>query len=373
MQKIGLVSYQFWYNYGTCLQAYALWKKIQMMGFDSEYINFGWHYPISESKVTLLSKIKYKVKHILNLDKFETKIFNINAANNRLFDEFRNDYIKESSPIDIHNLESIESSYSKFIVGSDQTWNPDCVEEQFFKIFLLSFVHDPAKKNAYAPSIGRNNVSTHCLDLFKQYLDGVTYISCREKSGCKILSKALNRDIQQVLDPTLLLESKDWDVVAKNPITDKGYILCYILGNKSCICEYAKKLAQRENKRLYIISNNLDVYKSFEDYILQGVGPKEFVGLIRDCSCLVTDSFHGTIFSINFQKDFYTFHKRPGTLNESDNSRILDTLRQFDLENRFREDSDESFCHSIDYGKVTRMLEKYRKESLVYLNNILNT
>ena len=121
MQKIGLVSYQFWYNYGTCLQAYALWKKIQMMGFDSEYINFGWHYPISESKVTLLSKIKYKVKHILNLDKIETKVFNINAANNRLFDEFRNDYIKESSPIDIHNLESIESSYSKFIVGSDQT------------------------------------------------------------------------------------------------------------------------------------------------------------------------------------------------------------------------------------------------------------
>jgi len=171
MQKIGLVSYQFWYNYGTCLQAYALWQKIQMMGFDSEYINFGWHYPIYESKVTLLSKIKYKVKHILNLDKFETKIFNINAANNRLFDEFRNYYIKESSPIDFHNLESIESRYSKFIVGSDQTWNPDCVEEQFFKIFLLSFVHEPAKKNAYAPSIGRNNVSTHCLDLYKQYLD----------------------------------------------------------------------------------------------------------------------------------------------------------------------------------------------------------
>ena len=87
---------------------------------------------------------------------------------------------------------------------------------------------------------------------------------------------------------------------------------------------------------------------------------------------MVTDSFHGTIFSINFQKDFYTFHKRLGTQNESDNSRILDTLRQFDLGERFRDDSDESFSRSIDYKKVELSLEKWRKESITYLCNILN-
>lgn len=372
MQKIGLISYQFWYNYGTCLQAYALWKKIQMMGFESEYIDFGWHYPMHESTDTLTSKIKSKVKNILGLKMLEKQVSKNNIVKNKLFDAFRRDYIKESNPIDILKLDSIENGYSKFIVGSDQTWNPDCVEEKFFKIFLLSFVHSSEKKCAYAPSIGRNNVTGHCLDLYKQYLYDFSYISCRESSGCKILNEALGRNIQQVLDPTLLLEPEDWASIAKNPINEEGYVLCYILGNKTCICDYAQKLAQKENRRLYIISKNLDVYKYFGDYILQGVGPKEFVGLIRDCSCMVTDSFHGTIFSINFQKDFYTFHKRPGTQNESDNSRILDTLKQFGLEERFRADTDDSFCPHINYKSVTSMLEEYRKKSVAYLNNILN-
>ena len=168
MQKIGLVSYQFWYNYGTCLQAYALWKKIQMLGFESEYIDFGWHYPIHEGKASLKSKIKCKIKHFLGLDKLEIKVFNNNVANNRLFDEFRKDYIRESCPTDIHCLKSIGSKYSKFIVGSDQTWNPDCVEEQFFKIFLLSFVDEPSKKCAYAPSIGRNNVTQPRCEAIRQ-------------------------------------------------------------------------------------------------------------------------------------------------------------------------------------------------------------
>lgn len=372
MQKIGLISFQFWYNYGTCLQAYALWKKIQLMGFDSEYIDFGWHYPMPERKDSVTSKIKCKVRKILGLDKLEKQVRKNNEDNNKLFDAFRRGYIKESNLIDILKLSSIENDYSKFIVGSDQTWNPDNVEEEFFKIFLLSFVHSSEKKCAYAPSIGRNNVTTHCLDLYKQYLNDFSYISCRESSGCKILNEALGRNIQQVLDPTLLLEPGDWTSIAENPLKDEGYILCYILGNKTCICKYAQKLAQKENKKLYIISRNLDVYKSFGDYILQGVGPQEFVGLIRDCSCMVTDSFHGTIFSINFQKDFYTFHKRPGSQNESDNSRILDTLKQFGLEERFRNDTDESFCPHINYKSATSILEEYRKKSVAYLSNILN-
>ena len=86
---------------------------------------------------------------------------------------------------------------------------------------------------------------------------------------------------------------------------------------------------------------------------------------------MVTDSFHGTIFSINFKKDFYTFHKRPGASNVSDNSRILDTLKQFGLEGRFREDADYSFDRHIEYGKISLFLDKLRKESVSYLENVL--
>lgn len=371
MQKIGLVSYQFWYNYGTCLQAYALWKKIQMMGFESEYINFGWHYPYHEVKVTLVSRISRFIKGILGFDKVERHLADNNSINNRLFEEFRKLYIHESLPIDIENLSTTENQYSKYIVGSDQTWNPDCVEEKFFKIFLLSFVHEPEKKCAYAPSIGRNHVDDHCLEMYKQYLSEFNYISCRETSGCQILTKALDRNVLQVIDPTLLLNAKDWSEIARNPINENGYILCYILGSKTCICEFAKKLAKKENKKLYIISKNYIIFQKYHKYILCGVGPSEFVGLIKNCSCMVTDSFHGTIFSINFKKDFYTFHKRPGTSNVSDNSRILDTLKQFGLEGRFREDADYSFDRHIEYDKISLFLDKLRKESVSYLENVL--
>ena len=373
MQKIGLISYQFWYNYGTCLQAYALWKKIQMLGFDSEYIDFGWHYPHYERKVTFASKIKSFIKKALDLDKDERLLAENNSINNRLFDEFRKQYIHESLPIDIENLASIERQYSKFIVGSDQTWNPDCVEEKFFKIFLLSFVRETEKKCAYAPSIGRSHVNEHCLELYRQYLSQFNYISCREASGCQILTKALNRDILQVIDPTLLLDTNDWATIASPPIKDKDYILCYILGDKNCICEFAKNLAKRENKKLYIVSKNISIFKKYHKHILCGVGPSEFIGLIKNCSCMVTDSFHGTIFSINFHKDFYTFHKRPGSSSESDNSRILDTLKQFGLEDRFREDADSSFCNHIEYNTVLPFLDKIRKESSSYLEKLLKS
>lgn len=373
MQKIGLVSYQFWYNYGTCLQAYALWKKIQMLGFDSEYIDFGWHYPFVEEHITFISKVKAYVRSFLKLDKYEKENAENIIANNLRFDEFRKQYIHESHPINIDTLNSINTQYWKFIVGSDQTWNPDCVEEKFFKVFLLSFVQDSLKKCAYAPSVGKSHVSTHCEYLFKKFLSDFDYISCREISGCRILSDVLNKNIQQVLDPTMLLDYRDWNKIAKNPINAKDYILCYILGGKTCICDYAKKLANKFGKRLYIISTNSYLYKRYSKYILHGIGPAEFVGLIRDCSCLVTDSFHGTIFSINFRKNFYTFYKRQGTFQESDNSRILDTLKLFGLEDRLRNDGDYSFCNSIDYNLVSLQVEKLRSESTIFLQKILNT
>lgn len=362
MQKIGLLSYQFWYNYGTCLQAYALWKTIQKLGFDSEYIDFGWQYPQYPENKSILTLLKKILKKLLLKNDTESKI---------LFDRFRKEYIKESEPVDIKKLSDIEADYRTFIVGSDQTWNPDCVEELYFKVFLLSFVKDNRKKCAYAPSIGRNFIDEHCKELYKKYLSDFHFISCRETSGCKILSEVLEKNISQVLDPTLLLTSADWNSVAHSPTADKDYILCYILGEKKSICDFAKKIALSQGKQLYILAGNFKICRQYKKYVLSGVGPSEFVGLIKHCSCLITDSFHGTIFSINFNKDFYAFYKRVGGASESDNSRMLDTLRQFGLEKRLRQDNDQELGTRIDYSCVNLTVDDYRKSSVKFLKKIL--
>ena len=364
MKKIAIITIYDNDNYGNRLQNYAVQEILKES-------KLGEPITIKNYSITNIKDSNF-IKNFLRVLKGKYLLFKeykkCNKQRLKAFKEFGK-YINTTSKT--FNFCMKEKEYDVYIVGSDQTWNPDCVEEKFFKIFLLSFVHEPEKKCAYAPSIGRNHVDDHCLEMYKQYLSEFNYISCRETSGCQILTKALDRNVLQVIDPTLLLNAKDWSEIARNPINENGYILCYILGSKTCICEFAKKLAKKENKKLYIISKNYIIFQKYHKYILCGVGPSEFVGLIKNCSCMVTDSFHGTIFSINFKKDFYTFHKRPGASNVSDNSRILDTLKQFGLEGRFREDADYSFDRHIEYDKISLFLDKLRKESVSYLENVL--
>lgn len=375
MNKIALISYQFAYNYGTCLQAYALWKSIDKLGYTSEYLNFGWKFPNEDCSYlikTYYSIIKYlgaiKHKRLITTIEFDKLI----STHRKAFENFRYTYIKESAPLKLSELSKVDSKYSRFIIGSDQTWNPDCVTEKYFLIFLLSFIKDKTRKFSYAPSIGKNSVDTKTENLFKTYLKDFQTISCRESRGCNILSNILQRKIEHVLDPTLLLTAAEWDNIATPFISPQKYVLCYILGEKEHICTFAQRLAKSKNLRLIILTHNVNIYKKYKSYTLKNIGPKEFVGLIKNSEYVVTDSFHGSIFSINYNKNFYSFLKRKGDENHSDNSRIYDVLKEFNLEDRFRKDDDFRESIDINYELVFPILNDKRKKSIQYLSSIIN-
>lgn len=376
MEKIGLISYQFAYNYGTCLQAYALWKAIENNNYQSEYIDFNWKFPyqeLSSSKRAIRNIKKYvgSIKHwrLLSTIAFDKYLH----KNKKEFDLFKNKYIIESKKISQTELADLENKYSKFIIGSDQTWNPDCVNEKYFLTFLLSFVSNSNKKFSYAPSIGRTILNEHTKNLYNKYLCDFSEISCRETSGCNILNNLLKRKITKVLDPTLLLTAAEWNKICSPNIQTQKYVFCYILGNKKCICEYAKFIAEKRNLKLIILPNHVDIYKSYKKYVIPNIGPCEFLSLIKNCDFLVTDSFHGTIFAINFNKEFYSFLKRNGNTDQSDNNRIKDVLDLFEISDRLKKDSDtQENKEKIDYIKVNKILSTEREKSHSYLSYILN-
>lgn len=140
---------------------------------------------------------------------------------------------------------------------------------------------------------------------------------------------------------------------------------------KKSICEFAKSLANRKSLNLIILPASVNIYQEYKQYVPKGIGPSEFLSLIHHCEYVVTDSFHGSIFSINYNKNFYSFLKRNGDETQGDNSRITDMLKTFGLENRFKNDNDTTEETDINYQTINKILQQERDKSINYLLSIL--
>lgn len=372
--KIALLSYIKSCNYGTLLQDYALGKKISDLGGECEYINYN---PAIRSKGLrrILGAVKrsilcvFSIKANSGIDDFsfwKTPLF---RGVNKKCKEFTERYIPLSEEYNPQTLPSANSKYDKFIVGSDQTWSPHILKEK--SPFLLRFVTDKGKKYSYAPSLGTLNIPQEFLTLLKENISDFSVVTCRERSNCPILQKSFGRDVFHVVDPTLLLTKEEWMSVAL-PVSNmpSKYILCYILGEKDCIAEYAEALGTQENIPVYYIMTR--PYYLQKKNLLKDIGPREFIDLLARASCVVTDSFHSSILSINFKVPFYSFTKRADGSNSQDNDRIKEVLGEFGLMDRYCEDAREpNGINEFDYEPVYEMLRAARTYSTDILKEVL--
>lgn len=370
--KIGIISYHIEPNYGTMLQAYALEKAIKREGVKCEYINY---FPYKKP-----SRLKCLVKRIIDFlgiklknnefDFFSTKAFKSTIL---AFNKFHRNYIGISeSQYYSDTIHESNELYDYFIVGSDQTWSPYMTSMNNCMNFL-QFVSDNNKKRAYAPSIGTTHINELYLKTLINELRTFEFISCRERSNCKLLASNIDKPVNYVLDPTLLLSPNEWNSIAVSPaMAPKSYILAYILGEKECVSEYAENLGKAKGLPVYYIVTRPCYLTKTNN--LTGIGPEHFLGLIRDAAFVVTDSFHGSIFSINYGVNFYSFAKRKINNNDAsnDNDRIIEFLKELNLENRFKEDDDGTYEENISYSNVETILSKLRADSKEYLRNIIS-
>lgn len=371
MKKIGLVSYHREANFGTMFQAYALAEVIKQSGKACEYIDY---YESLKKPVfySFIRKLAGQLYHLLRLPSrgdfgfFDSLEFRdiLNA-----FNSFHSKYIPVSKERYFYNsLNGIEDEYDLFIVGSDQTWSK-AMNMNPYSINFLPFIEDHNKKRSYAPSIGTIHINKEFERRLKRELSSFSYISCRERPNCVSLSSLLGKDVYYVLDPTLLLTKSEWLKVAHPFNLTEKFILAYILGSKKCVADFAEKLGKANGLPVYYLITSpeyLDRQNS-----LSAVGPSEFISIISQAEYVVTDSFHGTIFSINFNRQFYSFAKRESSESSIDNDRISCFLKEVHLENRFKKDDDVHFEADIEFGEVNKIVSQLRKESYNYLSLVI--
>lgn len=362
--KIGIITLNGYFNYGNRLQNYSLQQILIDEGYAVETVVF----EISNRK-----KKNEKAK-LINCNRLKRIIYNcikkkvyykINLQKQNIFKQFteKNIFEKHIKADDYEMLVSISQEYDFFITGSDQVWNPNYNFGS--SIYFLTFA-EKHKRIAYAPSFGVSEIKPEFVENYKEWISGMNRLSVREDDGAKIIKDLTGRDAPVLVDPTLLLTREKWLSIAKEASNKpKGkYLLTYFLGG---IPDNYKKQIKNIVKENGLEVINLGDIREKETYI---TGPSEFIDYINNCSILCTDSFHGTAFSILFEKPFIVFERIGST---SMYSRIDTLLNKFKLNYRKAENmawGEDVF--NIDFSHIPSILSSERKKAIDYLNDALN-
>ncbi len=341
MKKIGILTLNGNMNYGNRLQNYALEQTILKLGLEVETI---WLCNKNELLKQYLKAIIFK------LPKYK--------RNNNFFI-----FSKKNINIKYYLNYNFYEKYDYFIVGSDQVWNPNFSD--FSEDMFLKFSN--RKKNiSYAASFGVNNIKSEYIDIFRNGINNIRYLSVREERGKSLIKELTNRkDVEVLIDPTMLLTSEKWDEISKKPkmLKKKKYILNYFLGNLS----EKRKIEIDRIARKYDcdVINILDRQDSFYK-----CGPSEFLYLEKNAFLICTDSFHSSVFAILYNTPFLVFEREDK--EEKMNSRIETLLSKFKLENRkFKGKITEEVLKS-DYIEAEKILEQERQKSMRFLKQSLD-
>ena len=362
-KKIGILTWHHYSNVGSNLQAIAMQNIFTTTLTETEFINYRPNY--SESWYRNLirficSSIADSYPYLL------PEMFRFRAYS------FQKHYMKQSKLIKKSNeLANEVLRYDAVICGSDQIWAPNV----FKKEYLLSFVPDVIKKYSYAASIGLNVIPVNLIDNYVTYLKRFLLIGVREAQGAKLITELIPEcagRIVDVLDPTFLVPVSYWDDISILPKNRENYLFCYFLGNNVWQREYASKWAKDHGLKI-IIYSSYHTDDQFADSHIYYMGPREFIGYIRNASHVMTDSFHGTTFSIIYKKQFNIFYRFEESDSLCQNSRINNLIDKFDIGNtvvskNIKNDSNDS---NIDYTIANKKIEHEILRSKKFANKIL--
>ena len=383
MKKVGIVSCYFKNNYGSMLQAYATKKILDNNNIPNETINIDNNIDFKKGKRKYYASQLFNFKFIkskfgmikLKLDKKIVKDLGKNISiRDSKYKEFRKEFNLSISCPDYKSLsEMADAKYSDVIVGSDQLWLPVNVVSDYY---TLNWVPDNINKISYATSFGISKIPDKYTDEYKKFLYRINYLSVREESGKKICDE-YGISSKVVCDPTILLTKEEWEqeTVQEKIILDK-YILCYFLGSNIEHRKFAEKLREKTGYKIVSL-NHADEYvkysDTFADITPYDIGPREWINLIKNAEYVCTDSFHGTVFSLLFNKTFFDFRRYSESNKMSTNSRIDSLLDLAGVDkNRIltgNEDVDTVIKYKINYNKVNKNIDKIRQESKEWLLN----
>lgn len=370
--KVLIITWMKYNNYGTVLQAYALQKKIKKLGYEAKTLDdHGVGFDLIDKKKTkfliILTLLYTIIRYPFNRkNRKKTKSIKQNV---NVFDTFKENYIDIEYNLD--DKRYLNNHYQVFIAGSDQIWSP--LKTIFSKHYYLDFVDQQNSKISYAPSTGQSVCSDEFKKIIKPLLSDFEYISVREQQGKKILNSITDKEINVVLDPTLLLTNHDWDEITAQKIIKNDYVFAYFLGENSWYNDYLEIIKEKYNLKIFVLKNDSNIYLDGKIYKKE-IEPSEFLSLIKYAKYVITDSFHGSIFSLIFEKEFACLKRfEDNNAINNQNSRLYNLFKIINLEERFIDKNNQVnlFDKQIDYKKVNKYLKNEIDSSELYLSNAL--
>lgn len=360
--KVGIITFHRALNYGALLQAFALRYSLTKLGVDAQVLDYRnsvieemYYYPSLQQRTTFRDKVKCLIQ-----GKSELK-------RRFKFDVYRKNYLNLSEKIETcSDLEKVSVIYDRFITGSDQVWNYGA--HNFDENYFLGFVKDKRKKYSYAASFGVSCLTTNYLEKYRDLLSGFAMCSVREQQGIALLEQMGIERKRVDIDPSMLLSKEEWQSQFGISITKKQkYIFAYYFELTDTLREYIERLAKKTKCKVLYIGNPLKKPFNCRCTALKTADPIEFVNAIANAEYVVTNSFHGTAFSIIFNKNFYV------ELLKTDskvNSRIENVLQTFSLQSRLIDSLNKT--NEIDWEKINCKMIELRKKSFDYLKEIVN-
>lgn len=367
-------------NYGAVLQGFALTRALSDLGFDPFVIRYEYVGPRRRFPV-LKDAIKYLIRgseyrKIANGKILAKKSF---SSQRELFRKFQEEFIQFESQ-KRYSWETILKApfaFDAYVCGSDQIWNPVFKNDSNDRGYFLDFVPAGTLRIAYAPSIGVSSIPESCKEEMAELLGKMDSISVREIEGARIIREITGEDCLVAVDPTLLLSASDWRKIQRpvENMPDK-YILVYQFRKSERFDNGVKAVEEMLGAKaidiaLSEVSLLSDREKRFD------VGPSEFLWLIDNAECVITDSFHASVFSILFDTPFVVFGRESfGGIQANMDGRITTLLSMFSLDGCYVGASDpieNAVNRALSSAKSDKAFAEKKKESLIYLEKSLRS
>lgn len=365
---IGIITFHSASNYGAVLQAYALEHKIQELGGTCEIIDY--HCQAIDREYKLITKrdffpIQLNLAYIKNIMARFVKM-RIKNQKNKKIQAFVREHLK-LSPVcnNSEQLEQLQTRYGVVITGSDQVWNPVLTEAD--GAYFLEFVKDNCKKHSYAASFGNMDDQFHLDEKYIALLNQFQEISVREQSGEQYVSEKVKRNAKVHADPTLILNREEWGTMAEKN-EEERYLLVYTVCQPIHLLEAAKKIARRENLKIIYLNNKM-IHRDRDIKYIPSASPEQFVGYFKYADYVLTNSFHGTVFSVIFERPFLVELESSGGRNQ----RVVDLLFSLKIQNReIINGSVEQYKERIDWNQVEEHLDRQKQWAENYLLHVIS-
>lgn len=363
-KKNAIINHWMVNNYGALLLAYALEKKVRDLGYEVETVSW---LPDEVKKPWKISMIKKTglLHYLLRLGYFSVFILPRQVS----FKNFRSKMHTSKMLYTDSTLPQIEKEYNKFIIGGDQLWN--CKVNYYNENNFLPFILEKDRKIVYAASLSQDFIQEDFKATFKRLAEGFGYVTTREYRATELIEETTSLRAPRVADPAFLLTAEEWAVEAKEPKEEtNSYIFVYQVQSDVSLINFTKKLSEKTGCK--IVYCPFPLKKQIRCKRKPYISPEKWLGYIKNARYVVTDAFHGTVFSIIFNRDFYSEISEYG---KDTGSRITNILKVFSLEDRLiteENQKDSLDLDSISYNEANMLIKEERANAIRHINAMLS-